>query len=428
MWCSIFLTKNQTGYRLEDQFIYLTAFEAFFEENGHCQVRCIDTINGINIGTWVSKRRQLYRKGKLPKEIIDFLESYPDFTWKPKQYKAEKRFEEAYSAILKQINIHGYLPAICAPVYNEYTYLYNRHQRKYLSKVEVEMLEALPGWSWDRLHDHWISKYELVKEIWRGRNIKISTVFKGHRIGAWCSYQRTLHAQGQLHKDRTTMLEQLPNWQWGEDLETRFLDWIDLLKEYSDEFGTCRITQKNSYKGKSLGYFTQGQRFAYKKKTLSEERIKTLEAIPGWSWKQNRNDVHFELLHKYARENGHTLVPKKYSVDGNDLGQFVQRNRRRFRKNELPQEIIHKFNQVPNWIWKRSSPGWEDFFYAVRMKCDIEGGFFIKSSTVNEDGLKIGSWCSRQRVNYKKGELDKEGIELIESIKGWEWSSRSLKS
>ena len=170
-----------------------------------------------------------------------------------------------------------------------------------------------------------------------------------------------------------------------------------------------------------MGHFTTEQRVDYKANKLSAERIKILESLPDWSWEQNRNDMNFKLLKQYAKKHGHTLVPKSTKINGHDLGQFVCRNRSNYKKGILPQKMIQRFNQVPHWIWKRNSPDWQDYFFCVRMKCDVDNGFFITQTTEIDD-LKIGAWCNRQRLAYKKRKLDQSQINQLESIKGWDWN------
>ena len=38
--------------------------------------------------------------------------------------------------------------------------------------------------------------------------------------------------------------------------------------------------------------------------------------------------------------------------------------------------------------------------------------------------FKIGVWCVRQRILYKKGKLSQKHIELLQNINGWVWKAR----
>ena len=49
-----------------------------------------------------------------------------------------------------------------------------------------------------------------------------------------------------------------------------------------------------------------------------------------------------------------------------------------------------------------------------------------KHSYITECGVKLGMWCQTQRTNKKNGKLSQERIELLEKIPGWFWDSDQL--
>ena len=41
------------------------------------------------------------------------------------------------------------------------------------------------------------------------------------------------------------------------------------------------------------------------------------------------------------------------------------------------------------------------------------------------DGYPLGSWCSAQRSNYKKGTMPADRITLLENLGDWTWDTRA---
>ena len=106
--------------------------------------------------------------------------------------------------------------------------------------------------------------------------------------------------------------------------------------------------------GIDLGSFVNGRRTEYKKGKLSKERIKQLEALPGWSWtpKQDEWEQKFAQLQKYVRSFGNAKVPDQYKVDGIQLGKWVGKQRQKHKAGNLLPELVARLESLNGWTWK----------------------------------------------------------------------------
>ena len=99
------------------------------------------------------------------------------------------------------------------------------------------------------------------------------------------------------------------------------------------------------------------QRNLHDKGTLEADRQHRLEDLPGWAWDPFADmwEEGFRQLLDYVESNGDARVPRKYSIDGYQLGDWVTRQRQKHAKGTLDAERQRRLADVPGWTWKPSS-------------------------------------------------------------------------
>ena len=110
------------------------------------------------------------------------------------------------------------------------------------------------------------------------RQMKAHPGQKSGHLGTWVSNQRVAYKKKTLSPDRVQRLESLKGWSWDPKVD----EWnqnFTLLKQH-----LAQHQAYPAYKSGSLGMWVTRQRKAYKKKTLSSDRVQRLESLKDWSW------------------------------------------------------------------------------------------------------------------------------------------------
>ena len=217
-------------------------------------------------------------------------------------------------------------------------------------------MEALPVWSWDLLEDRWNEAYEHLKNyvVDKG-NARPAQVFKtpdGFVLGAWVANQRS--SKDSLSEERVKLLEALPGWSW--DLfADRWNEGYERLKGYVGDKGNARPAHKfKTADGFVLGAWVANQRSS--KDSLSEERVKLLEALPVWSWDllEDRWNEAYEHLKNYVVDKGNARPAQVFKTpDGFALGTWV--STQRGAKDSLSEERVKLLEALLGWSWRQRS-------------------------------------------------------------------------
>ena len=106
----------------------------------------------------------------------------------------------------------------------------------------------------------------------------------GFRLGTWVTLQRKAYFGGTLDADQVKRLGALPQWSWN-PRDDAWEEGFRRPAEYTRQHGQAQMPQTyTEADGYRPGSWVTTQRTARDKGTLSAERIKSLEALPGWSW------------------------------------------------------------------------------------------------------------------------------------------------
>lgn len=152
-----------------------------------------------------------------------------------------------------------------------------------IDQEKIDKLETIPGWSWYPFEKEWFEFYNSILKYVNLHNSlpKHRTIFDGRGIGAWCNNNR--NKKQKLTNEQIQLLEKIPYWTWHQHIDTWNKNYI-MLKEYVEMEKTIPSSSK---KRKGVGKWCERQRKKYRKGKLSDDKIKLLEAIPGWWWEWN---------------------------------------------------------------------------------------------------------------------------------------------
>jgi superfamily II DNA or RNA helicase len=128
----------------------------------------------------------------------------------------------------------------------------------------------------------------------------------------------------------------------------------------------------------------------------------------------------FAMLGQYAEREGHARVTRFQREDGIKLGQWVSSQREDYRAGKLDADHQHRLEEIPGWTWKPFDDKWEEAFAKLTQYAGREGHARVLRFQ-REDGIKLGLWVSRQRVDYRAGKLDADHQRRLEGLPGWTW-------
>lgn len=275
----------------EDFRIHFAAVKKYFDEFGNSRVPISYKSGEINLGKWVSHKREKYGKGKLPKdEVLVFENSFPDWSWNPIQEDWEKNFQ----AFLKYVEKNGHARVPYDAIEDSQKigiWLSNVKSRYKSGKVSKENIERLenshPTWTWNLLDQQWEEFFAML-ETFRAQNGHCNVGSKGkskdeQALYEWVNTQRKRFKQGKLPDVRKIRLEAIgfsfePVDPWVESYE--------MLVNYVTREGDADIPTNHIENDFYLGRWASTQRGKYRNSELTKQQIMLLEKLKGWTWER----------------------------------------------------------------------------------------------------------------------------------------------
>ncbi len=278
--------------------------------------------------------------------------------------------------------------------------------------------------------DHvWDKYFPLLleyKQEYGNISIPQTKIYHGYNLGQWCSNLRRNYQKGNLTPDQIRQLTEI-GFEF-DPLNARWEKLFGIYKRYVDEHGPGPIPRKAVFEGEHIGYWVMAQRRAFRKGTLSHDRIKKL-IDAGFkfdsyethkSHKSHRShdayDAKWEKLFgiycRYLAEHGPGPIPKDTVFEGQHLGTWVRTQRNAFKKGTLPDERKVKLEKT-GFVFDTYGARWEMHLGVYSRYVNEHGPGPVPANTVYEDE-QVGTWVKTQRVEYRKGKLsDKRKAKLL---------------
>jgi hypothetical protein len=277
--------------RKERTSIAFALLHRFVDREGHARVPPSHIEDGFKLGQWVTTRRAAKRRGRLDAEQVQELERFPGWNWDTYDLDWQdglaylRRFveREGHARPVREVRVDGY----------QLGRWVQRRRSQYragrLPADRVEVLEALPGWTWDANVDAWLDGLDhLGRYVQAKGNARVPAKHvtdDDYPLGAWVGNQRQSYKRGELDGLRVGKLEALPGWTWN-PREDSWHDGIAHLVTFADSVGHARVPQAHVCEdGFRLGAWVAGRRRYFKAGKLTPDQIRELEAVPGWAWR-----------------------------------------------------------------------------------------------------------------------------------------------
>jgi superfamily II DNA or RNA helicase len=302
----------------------------------------------------------------------------------------------------------------------------SRGKRGELSADQVERLDSLPGWVWDRHDSRWEAGFELLLEYVDENGhalIAAQDVFKGYPLGTWVAIQRRDGQSGKLSAERRDRLGAVQGWVWSLE-EERWEKGFRHLQAYVNVHRNSRVTQTYTTEDRfRLGAWVNFQRSRYNQGKLEPDRVERLGQLPGCVWKASdaKWDEGFQHLQEFAKKHRHVRVPIGHEVDGFKLRIWYANQRAKF--NKLSPERQHRLKGLPGWDDYSHDMKWETGFRHLLAYVKEHGDAKVERSYVVA-GYPLGTWAMTQRMEFKKGRLAKDRVKRLAALPGWDWVRR----
>ena len=314
--------------------------------------------DGFYLGRWLAHQRALRREGKLSAARVAALGKLPGWTWDPR----EDDFQQGIAALQRYVRDRGSAHVPKDHVMADGTQLGSwvsvqrrKHRQRLLDTEQSDLLEALPGWTWDPHADAFDRGVaSLQRFVTQHGHADVPQAYcdpDGLRLGAWVSNQRQLHKAGKLSAARVAALEPAPGWSWQaeEDFDIGFRH----LSDFVTQHGSARVpVGYRAADGWAVGAWVARRRAEWHAGQLPEDMATLLDSMPGWTWDPFEDDFGAGLtaLRAFVADHGHARVPVSYvTPSGMRLGRWEQHQRTQWRRGELSPERIAALESVPGW-------------------------------------------------------------------------------
>lgn len=275
--------------KLKESFLYHPSYYDTFEKikkimnmkkeykmSNNWQVQFEEFKNGKENSKWSYNQRVNYKSGNLSQERIKLLESVPEWCWEINLDKLWRvKFEELKSLkgrIPPRTPRNGNQRELSVWCYNQR----NSYKKGELSGEKIKLLETLPEWIWENnLMEEWQIKYEELETL----NGAIPSINEEQSdLRKWCHNQRLNYKTGKILQGEINLLESLPDWSWGDNVDELWREKFEKLKNCNGRIPLG--VQKELI----LTIWCYHQRNSYKRRNLSEEKRDLLESLAEWYW------------------------------------------------------------------------------------------------------------------------------------------------
>ncbi len=259
------------------------------------------------------------------------------------------------------------------------------------------------------LDAEWERYYAAAKQMAaEGKSLAVprSWYEQGIAVGRWLENQRLVRAgkkNGRLTSEQIARLDKL-GMNWKQRLKLAWERGCASAKRYRDSHSDLMVpVHYRDRDGFALGEWIVYNRQRYLSGSLSEERIARLEAL-GMVW--DTGGVLWEKSYaaavQYYLENHSLEIPVKYvTPDGMALGVWLGSQRAAYKEGTLTDEQIAKLEALDIDWTNRNDRKWQTAYEAAVRYYKAHGNLDVPTEYVDEDGILLGKWVSRQRYAWQ---------------------------
>ncbi|MEU1880816.1 Helicase associated domain protein [Streptosporangium sp. NPDC020072] len=263
-------------------------------------------------------------------------------------------------------------------------------------------------------------------------NLNVDHFFQtetGLHLGAWVKFQAAQYNAGKLSPERVGLLDEI-GMIWSR-VDFRWNRALEVARSYVQEHGTLvGVPLKWRKDGVSLGLWLASQRSYARQGKLSEDRRLDLEALdPAWDKTMSPWDANYESARDFFAKHGHLEPDPDFRTEnGIKLHMWLAAQRTAYGKGELAPEQIALLNSI-GMVWSVRGDRWYTFLEAAKDYVNKHGPLPRRIDPADLGELDFRRWLSRQRRNFRAGNLSEDYLAALNSLDpGWAIGRASSKT
>jgi hypothetical protein len=208
----------------------------------------------------------------------------------------------------------------------------------------------------------------------------------------------------------------------------------EALLKFAEREGHLQIPTSVTVDGLPLGKWRVSQISRYHSQTLSHEKTRLLERIPGWQWSDRdaapllseKEDHQLETVSEKQAPSRRIIAP---SADPPQAHLIIapSADPPKTRRAMAPRaERAKPLNRAPGPSSEKTKgssrlpKGWAQGLSSLLAFVERSGHCDVPTDHL-ESGFPLGDWVMIQRYAFLRGELQKQKIQHLERVSGWTW-------
>ena len=395
--------------------------EEYYKQNGDLLIPATyHTDEGYALGRWLTTQRLAYA-GKTDKPLtqvqIDKLEaigvvwdSHLDFIWNRYFEKAKEYYEQhgdlnvPKDYVSDGLKLGIWILRMRMAQANQRDTVVTPEKKAKLDSIG--MIWSLHSEQWERNYLEAMHYYNEHGDLYVDLRYMTESGFK---LGYWVS--RLRQKKEDMSAEQIARLDAI-GMVWDTE-QYRFDQGYSYAKKYFDQHGDLIVAVTYvTDDGFKLGAWLEQKRRQYHKGTLKEENIKKLETI-GILWKPSQDlwNQMFSKAKKYFKTHGDLNVP----ATEKKLYSWLGKQRIAKENGKLTAEQVKRLNSI-GMIWDKAEYNWLQCFNALKSYFALHSTTQLPYRYIDENGLKLFEWLTRQKRRYRQGKLPVRETEQLRSI------------
>lgn len=170
-----------------------------------------------------------------------------------------------------------------------------------------------------------------------------------------------------------------------------------------------------------LGAWCHKIRRTYQEGKLSDEWFEKLSAL-NFRWESNPDlwEEGFQHAKAYYEEHGHLSIGGEYSNKyGTSLNRWLSNNKAEYDKDghgKLSSKQVELLESIQISMRTRKDVCWMKGYLALKQYVEDYGDTLVPSLYCTETGFGLGDWVKNVKTKYKKHQLTKQQIAMLDEL------------